>query len=194
MDPVVVTIARLGLALLLAAAATHKLRDPRAFRATLGAYQLVPPSLVALLATLLSAFEVVLAAALLVPASGALAAVAAGVLLALYSAAIAANLARGRRDIDCGCLGPGHRQPLSAWLLVRNGVLMAGAALGAMPPVPRPLGWIDLVTIAGALAALTLLFSAANQLGAAASGPLGAHPATPLDVGNGNGRNLGSNA
>ena len=40
------------------------------------------------------------------------AAAAAALLLALYAGAIGVNLARGRRDIDCGCGGPASRQPI----------------------------------------------------------------------------------
>jgi len=38
-------------------------------------------------------------------------------LLALYTLAVVVNLARGRREIDCGCFGPAARQPLSAALV-----------------------------------------------------------------------------
>ena len=46
-------------------------------------------------------------------------------LLALYAGAMAVNLARGRRDLDCGCAGPGVRRPVGEGLLIRNGALIA---------------------------------------------------------------------
>jgi hypothetical protein len=175
MDPVPVFIARLGLALLFAAAAAHKLRDLPTFRATLAGYRLLPARLVPALAPLLAGAELALAVALLLPATGADAAVAGAGLLALYSAAIATNLARGRRDIDCGCLGPAQRQTLSGGLLLRNAALLAGAVVAALPPLPRTVGWIDAATIAFALVTLVLLFAAASHLGAATAAARDAH-------------------
>jgi hypothetical protein len=72
---------------------------------------------------------------------------------------MAANLWRGRRQIDCGCGGEVH--PLSWGLVLRNGVLAAAALLVAGPTVERELEWLDGVTlVVGVLAfyAMYLLF------------------------------------
>lgn len=153
---------RILLAAMFAAAARHKAEDFPTFAATLRAYRCLPAVAVPAVAALLVAAEATAAFALLAwPVAGAAATIA---LLTLYSAAIALNLARGRRDIDCGCRGPGHRQALSEWLLARNAALVAAAALLLRPAQPRPLTAIDAFTIGGAVSALALLWVAANQL------------------------------
>jgi hypothetical protein len=153
---------RLALAAMFAAAALHKARDLRAFAATLRNFRCTPAVAVPAAAVALVAVELAVAVALLAaPRPGAGAALA---LLALYSGAIGLNLARGRRDIDCGCLGPGHRQPLSEWLLLRNGAAAAAAGLLLLPEQARPLGIVDAVTVVAASFALALLWTAGNQL------------------------------
>lgn len=162
-DSAVQLAMRLALAAMFAAAALHKLRDPRRFAETLRNYRALPEAAAPTAAAALVVAELAVAAALVLPtpvlgATGALS------LLAVYSAAVGVNLARGRRDIDCGCLGPGHRQPLSEWLLVRNGMAAVAAAALLLPETARPLGWIDTLSLAAALASLSLLWVAGNQL------------------------------
>lgn len=161
MDPVVHWLVRGGLALLLAAAAIAKLRQPRDFHGVLLAYRLLPSRVVPAFARLLPWAEAGLAAGLLagVPAAWP----AAAALLLAYAVAMAINLGRGRREIDCGC--GGAPQPLSGWLVGRN-LLLAAAALGAwlMPPAARPLGTADALTVLVALLGCVLLYSAGHQL------------------------------
>src|SRR5262245_1519036 len=130
-DPVVLATLRAGLALLFAAAAVHKLRDRAAFGAVLAEYRVVPRALLHISVWAVPAFESAVALALLRP--GPLGPVAAALLLALYAGAIALNLARGRRWLDCGCLGPALRQPISGALVARN-ALLAAAALACLLP------------------------------------------------------------
>ncbi|HEU4429834.1 MAG TPA: MauE/DoxX family redox-associated membrane protein [Myxococcota bacterium] len=166
LDPAFGWTASAALALVFAQAAWHKLRDLGAFAAAVAAYELLPAPLAPLLATQLAAAELVLVGALLLPPARAGASLAAFALLCIYSAAIATNLARGRRDIDCGCTGPALRQPLSGWLLARNAALGALALLGAAPASQRALGLADALPIAGGALALFALVLAANQLAA----------------------------
>lgn len=173
-DPIVHAILRVALALLFATAAWHKARDPAAFAATLRDYRLLPAALAPAAARLLIALEATACAALLAPPADPLGPALALVLLALYSGAIAWNLARGRRHIDCGCLGPGRRQPLSSWLLARNALLLAGAALLWHEPAARALHPVDAVSGAGSVALLALLWSAAHRLGTGVAAPEGA--------------------
>jgi hypothetical protein len=84
-------------------------------------------------------------------------------------AAIALNLWRGRRTIDCGCGALGARQPISEWLLVRNAVVAVAALLVLSPPAARPWLWIDWLTVAGGVAALACAWTAAHGLAAAGS-------------------------
>lgn len=166
-DPALHAVLRGGLALLFAAAAAHKLRDLPAFRVALGDYQLVPWALTGLVAPGLAAAETAAAALLLSPAARPWGFAAAAALLALYSAAIAVNLVRGRRDIDCGCFGPALHVGLGGGLLTRNAALLAAAGAGFLPVAPRPLGALDGATIAGALAFASFAYTAATRLLAA---------------------------
>jgi hypothetical protein len=156
-------ILRLGFAGLFGVAAAHKLSDLAVFRAALAAYHLLPTRLVPSGAFALVAAE--LSAAILCllgrgrPAGGAAAA-----LLGLYAAAIAINLARGRRHIDCGCRGPSARQPISAWLVARNLALGVAALALAVPTTPRALTLVDGMTVLGAVASLAALYGALDRL------------------------------
>jgi hypothetical protein len=88
-------------------------------------------------------------------------------LLGLYAAAIAINLLRGRRHIDCGCsfgLSQAAAAELSWWLVLRNGVLAALAFLPALPQSGRELGVLDGFGLAAALLLAVLLLLALGQL------------------------------
>ncbi|MDJ0868722.1 MAG: MauE/DoxX family redox-associated membrane protein [Myxococcota bacterium] len=165
-DPLVAATLRVALALLLAAAGLHKLRDRDGFREALRGYRLLPEAGVAPLALAAPGIEGALAGLLLWPESAPGAAAAIFALISVYSAAIAVNLVRGRTHIDCGCFGPAGRQTLSGWLLVRNAVVLAGAAAAALPSGLRPLVWLDAFTLAAAVLGLVLLWLAAGQLAA----------------------------
>jgi hypothetical protein len=175
LDPALDAALRGPLALLLAAAALHKLRGPAAFRSALAEYRVLPAALAAPAAALVPAAEAAAAVALTAPLLGAGPALRAGgpllaaALLALYAAAIAWNLGRGRRDLDCGCLGPAQRQPLSGWLVARNLALVVGALACLLPASARPLVWLDGVTAAAATALAALVWSAGHQALANAS-------------------------
>lgn len=163
-DPALHAVLRGGLALLFAGAAAHKLRDLHAFRVALGDYQLVPWVLTGLAAPGLAAAEAAAAALLLSPAARPWGFAAAAALLALYGAAIALNLLRGRRDIDCGCFGPALHVGLGGGLLARNAGLLLVAGAGFLPVAARPLGALDGATIAGALAFAAFAHAAATRL------------------------------
>ena len=102
------------------------------------------------------------------PAWGAAAGAA---LLGLYGTAIAVNLARGRRHIDCGCGGAAARREISAWLVARNGLAAAAAlAVAGVPEAARGLVWLDACTVVAATAMLAACWSAADHLLALAPG------------------------
>ena len=123
-DPIFIIASAIAIAVLLASAATHKVRTPARFARQLADYQLLPASLVRPVARLVPLLELAIAFALLVPVSRGWAALSAASLLALYAAAIGINLWRGRRDIDCGCAGPDQAQPLRPVLLLIALVVM----------------------------------------------------------------------
>ena len=168
MDQVIDATVRTALALLLLAAAAHKIRDPARFRSTVADYRLLPPTLVTIGAAILVLSEVAIAVALAGARSWGLAGAAA--LLGLYAAAIAVNLARGRRHLDCGCTGPALRRPISGWLVLRNLVLIAIALADLAPVTPRSLIWIDRLTVVAATAAFAACWMAADHLLATAPG------------------------
>lgn len=163
-DPTLALAARLLLAGLFAASAAHKLRDLSAFAASVRTYELLPDALVTPVAGTLSIVEVLVCGALLLPGARVLSSVGAVALLGVYTIAVVVNLVRGRRDIDCGCFGPAHRQSLSEWLVVRNVLLIVVAGLAGQPVADRPWGWMDSFSVAAACLAIGLLWTAANQL------------------------------
>jgi len=191
LDSIVSWILRLGLASLFATAAMHKIRDLPGFRDTLANYQVLPRPLLIPVSVGLVIFEVAIAVDLVtglisrntegilrsafgghaanVGGSSPWAGATASALLVVYGLAIAINLLRGRNEIDCGCLGPTARQPLSAWLLVRNGLLASGAALTSLPLSERSLHVVDGITLIGGLIILSLLYYTASLLASTAS-------------------------
>lgn len=169
-DPIFIIASALAIAVLLASAATHKLRAPARFAKQLADYQLLPEALVRPSARVIPVLELAIAFALLVPVSRSWAALTAASLITLYAAAIGINLWRGRRDIDCGCAGPDQAQPLRPVLLLRNSVLVGLALLASVAPIVRDLTVFDgFVTLASAAVAL-LIYAAADGL--AANSPL----------------------
>ena len=169
-DPAVQLILRGLLSVVLAWAAWHKLRDVGAFRAAVEAYELVPPLWAVPVGAALIAAELGIAVGLWLPRVGTAAALAAAALLLLYAAAITVNLARGRRDLACGCTGPAGTQPISAALVARNLLLVVVAVTSVLPPVARPWHWVDALTVVAAVIALSASYAALDGLLANAPG------------------------
>jgi hypothetical protein len=69
----------------------------------------------------------------------------AALLLSGFAAAIAINLARGRKAIDCGCFQSALRQPLRIVLVARNLLLVAAILplVESSAPDPSVLQWLD---------------------------------------------------
>lgn len=145
MDPSIALACRVLGALVFATAVAGKLRHRHELAGVVANYRLLPQPLVAPAAWMVVALESLAALSL---ASGvrlvAGAALAIG-LLCLFALAMGVNLARGRREIDCGCFQSGLRQRLSVGLIVRNlllAALMTGL-FGATGPVSGSLQWVD---------------------------------------------------
>jgi hypothetical protein len=162
-DPVIGALLAGCFALLFAGAALHKLLDPARFNAAFGAYGVVPPAL-ARLSPVVPLLELTVAAGLLVRGSRAGAAATGGALLATYGAAIAINLARGRRDLACGCGGPNDRRPIAAWMVWRNLGLAVLLGVSALPWSARPLQGADALTIGAGTAVIALLYMSFDML------------------------------
>jgi hypothetical protein len=163
-DPVIAATLRCLLALLFAGAAWHKLADLTAFRIVLHDYRVLPPALVTPATALVVVTEVALALALPWAGAAPTAPWIAIALLAVYAIAIAINLARGRRTLECGCAPSAYRQPLSEWLLLRNAALIGAAAFTLLPTSSRAWAELDWLTVAGAVTTGAMTWTAAQRL------------------------------
>lgn len=138
-DPVFGLTGRLLTTLIFGGAALHKLRGLPEFRAVLENYRILPAPLLKSAVGVVIAAETFAALAIWWPALRVVAATTAVVLLVAYALAIALNLYRGRREIDCGCSFGNSAQPLSWALPLRNALLVvpcAIAGLGASTSLP----------------------------------------------------------
>jgi len=160
-DPALQLLLQTGLSLLFAVAAFHKAVDLADFSTSLDAYRLLPERWTRIAARSLVVFETCVAVGVWLSR---LATAAAAALLTVYTIAIVINLMRGRRDIDCGCGGPGRKQTLSYKLVVRNAALIALATICAFPTAGRPLLWIDGLTVIAGVTVLSLLYGAGDSL------------------------------
>ena len=172
-DPALQLVVRGAVSLLFGWAAAHKLRDVAGFARALEGYDLVSPLWTVPAGVFLITAEVGVATGLWLPRVAPVAALGAAGLLALYAGAMVVNLVRGRRDIDCGCVGPARRQPIGGALVARNAVVAVAALVGALPVAPRPLWWVDGVTIVAGVCVLACLYAAADGLLAAAPSAAG---------------------
>jgi hypothetical protein len=161
-DPVTVGTLIGALALVMFAAAWHKFSDPDAFAAALAAYALLPRHTVDAVARALPVLEALIGACILLPATRTAALIALAALLLLYAVAIGLNLARGRRDIDCGCGRESH--PLSWGLVFRNLVLAAAALIASRPTLERSMDWVDALTLVLGVLAFYAFYLMADEL------------------------------
>ena len=113
--------------LVFARAAAHKLFDLGSFTGFVEDYQVAPRWAVPTLSRVVVAAEAVVAVALTMPGLRGFGAYLAITMLLAYAVAIAVNIFRGRRQVECGCGGP--PQPLGWSLVIRNIVLVGVAAL-----------------------------------------------------------------
>lgn len=163
-DPSVALACRLLGALIFATAAAGKLRHRHELAGVVANYRLLPESLAAAAGWAILALEILTALSLASGTRLEAGTALAIALLCVFALAMAINLARGRREIDCGCFQSGLRQRLSVGLVVRN--LLVSAALVPLffavtsPPV-GPLQWIDGL---GAGLAAYALYRAFDQL------------------------------
>jgi hypothetical protein len=85
-------------------------------------------------------------------------------LLLGYAVGIAINLARGRRDLDCGCAGPYDRRPIAAWMAWRNLCLAILLAAALLPWSERPLVLTDSITVGFGTACCALVYLCLDRL------------------------------
>lgn len=126
MPHLLVTVARVVLAFVFAAAAWAKLTDGAGTRQAVHEFGM-PATAAPAVAFAVPVAELTVAVLLIFGGSAAIAgAVGAVALLTLFTIAISVSLSRGRRP-DCHCFGRVRTEAVSARTLVRNGVLMAVA-------------------------------------------------------------------
>ncbi len=162
LDPAIQYLLAIALAAIFGASAAAKFADLDLFEGAVANYRLMPEWLERPVAWTVPVCESACAAGLLFAATRVDAAAGLITLLGVFSGAIALNLARGRRDIDCGCFGPALRQELGGSLLARNLGLMVAAFLLELPVAPRTLEPVDFVTIACGAVTLMILYLSAN--------------------------------
>lgn len=164
-DPVVGAAVCGSFALLFAVAGAHKLRARAAFAETLAGYRLLPEGTVGPASLFLPFVECLIAAGLLVPGTRASAGLAGSALLIAYAVAMGINLLRGRRHLDCGCLGPRGGGMISGALVLRNALMAVALCVTAAARwSAHSMNWLDIGTMAGAVCVAALLYAAANGL------------------------------
>lgn len=166
LDPAVACLIVACAGLLFLIAAIHKLRDLRRFSEVFAAYRLLPGPmpLARRVAPAVPALELAAAVGLLFDNLRVPALWIGIALMLIYGAGIAINLARGRRDLDCGCAGPYDRRPIAAWMIWRNigiAIVLAGALL---PWSERPLVLTDAVTVGFGTACCALVYLCLDRL------------------------------
>jgi hypothetical protein len=141
-----------GLVFLLAAA--QKAMHWRILPGVIANYRLMPRWMNLPVATFLPPAEMILAVLLLSAQARPWPALAAMALLALFAAAMAINIKRGRDQIDCGCGESFLRQTLNWALVARNCLLVAllVPSLAMAAPVTMPLS----LAVSGVAASLGL--------------------------------------
>ncbi len=163
-DPVISVTCSLILSYVFVVASIHKLQNLGEFEKTLINYRLLPDNLVRTFVYSIPITELLCGIALLTPVGAPVAALFAAALLLVYIFAIAINLFRGRRTIDCGCGGSEQTQAISEWLILRNGVLLFFACSIMTAVSSRELGWFDWVVALLATIAGCLFYNIVNQL------------------------------
>ena len=163
-DPVIPLVIALSLAVLWLAAAAHKLRAFDVFSAVLADYRVVPAGVTRVCAAAVVGIELGLGIGLLMPIGRNAALAGSALVLVFYAGAIAVNLLRGRRFIDCGCSGIAGQQPLGAWLVARNLLLAVAALVATLPVRGRALVWFDAVAVTASVCVAAFLYAAINRL------------------------------
>lgn len=127
-------------------------------------FRVLPRALTLPVALVLPPVEAAIAVGMPFEGTRPIAAALAVLLLAVFGAALAINLRRGRHQIDCGCFRSGLNQPISVAVILRNLILALCALLllpGGPAPSPSPLAW---VIASGGAATLFLCFLSVGPL------------------------------
>jgi hypothetical protein len=135
--------------LLMTIGAAAKLADAGGFARDVAAYRLLPDWLASPASRALAIAEAAVGIALLVLPQWSVSRLCATLLLTMFAMAVAINLWRGRRDINCGCT-IGAKAMIGWGIVIRNAALTGGLLL---PTIPLP----SVLRISSIAAGLTLL-------------------------------------
>lgn len=163
-DPTIDFAIALCLSALFASGAIHKAQAPRVFLLSVRGYGAVPDSLAPAFAAVVMISEAAVAAMLLAPAARPLGAFGAAALLLIYAAAMGFNIARGRREIACGCTFGGDAATISVYAVARNILLALGALVLFAPTGGRAMTGFDFVSAALFAASASALFLTSEQM------------------------------
>lgn len=127
--PIFLALVRYILAVVFLVASLGKIREPGSFIKTVAGYRLLPSFVVRPFGLLLPWIEFALGVILLIGWETRLASVATCLLYLMFIGALTINLARGRKDLDCGCFGSKHKHEIDRGLIIRDILLLLGAGL-----------------------------------------------------------------
>jgi hypothetical protein len=125
--PLHIVVLRWFFTALLLASAIGKLLDIRGFAAVVGTYQVFPEPLLLPLGLALALFELALGLWLIWGRHLVWAALVIALLHAGYLAWLGLAYARGLDIPNCGCFGVFLARPLTPWMFVEDGLLLAAA-------------------------------------------------------------------
>jgi hypothetical protein len=169
LDTVFMWIISLCMAQLLGVAAWHKFNHMAEFKLVLNGYKILPFTWVSPASRLLMMLESLTAVALLLPGTRLMGALLAASLMLIYGGAMAINLLRGRRLLDCGCHLNSQKQPISWQAVVRNLMFTGTMLLLLLPQSTRVLNFLDGVLIIFGVAIASLIYVIFHQLNNAQS-------------------------
>ena len=130
-----------------------KLRDRDGLLTVVKGYRLLPDRMERVVAGSLPLVEVLVGTALILGIAGVWAASGAALLFAAFTFGLTVNLARGRRDLDCGCFAfSAHEVPRIGWFHAARAASFTVAAL--VLAVTHPSGIAPLEQLIGASAGL----------------------------------------
>jgi len=115
---------------LFAVAGSHKLKpdNDRYFSDLLEEYGISNNGVALSIAKFVGTVEIVIGIAIVVPYTRSIAAVFAMAILFSYLLLMATQYYQGKRDLDCGCSGPGSDLKIGPAVLLRNSLLLVVAA------------------------------------------------------------------
>lgn len=167
MNAVLTEALALLIALVFAGAAIGKLTAWSELPGVVQNFRVLPHPLILPVAVVLPLLEIAITVGMLIKDTRSLAAASAALLFAVFGVALAINLSRGRRHIDCGCFRSDLKQPVSIAVILRNTLLalcalllLRGGGAEALSPFARAIAVAGGVTLFLCYLSVGLLFQA----------------------------------